>query len=229
MTFATVIALGLQPYRISQEDKLWAARAAQFEGHDPADTLWTWTQRHTLPAFRRRYPQLHELIKAHSQPVNPIWRRTGSKCRPGGSYHGTDHCSEGRLQRRDQAASLSFSQTRPDVQAAVQAWAEGRLPNPVDKAVDFAAPGVAQSFMRRNPGSRLVKQAGNWFIATSESLRWPSGRVRMQPASGVQRILPARSGKPGAWIVPALVLGSAGTLMATLFYVAWKRRPGRSR
>ena len=226
MSFATVITPDLPPYRISAEDKLWAARAAQYEGHDPTDTLWTWTQRHALPAFRRRYPELHQLIKAHSQPVNPIWRRDGSKCRPGAPYHGTDHCSETRLRRRDTAASLSFSQIRPHVQAAVNAWAEGRAPNPVDKSVDFAAPNVAQSFLNRHRGARLVKQAGNWFIATEASLRWPPGYVRMQPATGVQRLLPPRSGKPAtSWGVPPLVLGSAGALMATLFYMAWRNRP----
>ncbi len=226
--YATIVTPTLPPYRITSDDRLWAARAAQFEGHDAADTLWTWTQRHALPNYRRRYPQLKDLIRAHSQPVNPIWQRTGTKCRPGGQYAGTDHCTEGRLRRRDAAAALPFDAVRPDVQHAVAAWAEGRLPNPVPKSVDFAAPGVAQSFLRRVPGSQLVKQAGNWFISTTESQGWQPGHVSMRPATGAARIMgplfDARAKAGGGVLVPALVLTGAVAITGSLFYIAWKRR-----
>ena len=53
------------------------------------------------------------------------------------------------------------------------------MPNPVPKSVDFAAPSVAQSFLNRTSGSRLLKQAGNWFIGTSTSLGWPNGHVQI--------------------------------------------------
>ena len=56
-------------YQITPVDVLWAARAAEGEGHDAGDTLWTWTQRFALPNFRRRYRTLTELIQAHSQPT----------------------------------------------------------------------------------------------------------------------------------------------------------------
>lgn len=176
-----IVVPGLPDYRITSDDKLWAARAAQFEGgHDPVDVLWTWTQRFALPNFRRRYTRLYELIQAHSQPVNPIWRRDGSKCRPGGQYAGTDHCTSSKLTRRDRAATIGFSELDADVQAAVNAWASGQAPNPVPKSVDFAAPSVARSFLGRNAGSRLMKQAGNWFIATGTSLAWPDDHVRIE-------------------------------------------------
>lgn len=223
--YATIVTPGLAPYRITSDDVLWAGRAAQFEGgHDPADVLWTWTQRYALPAFRRRYSSLKDLIRAHSQPVNPIWQRTGDRCRPGGRYHGTDHCAERRLAARDRAASAPFDSLRPEIQERVTAWAEGRLPNTVPKSVDFAAPSVAQSFMNRNPGSRLVKQAGNWFIATTTSQRWSNDHVQLQPPSGLARGARQVFGaKPGRTWVPIVVMGGAVALTASLVYIGYRR------
>ena len=212
---AIVKVPGLPDYVITDEDKLWAARAAHWEGGDDAgDTLWTWTQRHALPNYRRRYPKLASLIQAHSQPVNPIWRRDGARCRPGGSHHGTDDCAERRLRNRDTAASMAFSQVRPEVQAKVNAWASGTLPNPAPRAVDFAAPKVARSFLNRVAGSELLKQAGNWFVGTRESLTWPDNFVRMVPSGSAARI--------GARIGPAVVVGLV--LVGALGIVWWNRR-----
>jgi hypothetical protein len=195
VAYGTIVTPGLAPYRITSDDRLWAARAAHFEGgHDPADVLWTWTQRYALPNFRRRYGSLRELIQAHSQPVNPIWRRDGSKCRPGAPYHGTDHCAERRLANRDRAARMPFSELRPEVQQKVTAWAKGQLSNPVPTSVDFAAPGVSQSFLGRNPGSQLVKQAGNWFIATAQSRGWAPDHVQIVPSSGLALAVPIVGG-----------------------------------
>lgn len=182
-------------YQITPTDVLWAARAADGEGGDAADTLWTWTQRYALPNFRRRYPTLTALIQAHSQPVNPIWRRDGSRCRPGGRDHGTDRCSEARLRRRDEHATKPFSAIDPRVQEKVLKWAKGQLPNPVPKSIDFANPPVTQSYLNRNPTARLIKQAGNWFVSDFGSENWPAdqvtihagGRVAGPSAGGVLR------------------------------------------
>jgi hypothetical protein len=208
----------LPPYRITGDDRLWAARAAHFEGgHDPADTLWTWTQRFALPARRRIHGTLSGLIKAHSQPVNPIWRRDGSKCRPGGSHHNHDYCAERRLVNRDRAATMSFSETRPEVQQKVNAWANGQLPNPVPRSVDFAAPNVTRSFLGRNPGSRLLKEAGNWFVGTRTSLGWPDGHVTISPGTA--------AGSDLAKAIAIPVVGGALVLVAAGFaYWAWRRQ-----
>jgi hypothetical protein len=177
------------------------ARAVHYEGgEDPADVIWTYTQRYMLPAMRERFATLSALIQAHSQPVNPIWRRDGSKCRPGGAYFGTEHCSESRLARRDEAATMPWADARPEVRMRVEAWARGKLPNPVPRAVDFADPTVARAFLERHPDAVLVKQAGNWFIATAESRQWPPDYVRM----GASYALPllfgvAVLGLLGAW------------------------------
>jgi len=214
VAYGTIVAPGLPPYRITAEDRLWAARASDNEGGlDPSDTLWTWTQRYSLPAFRRRYDTLAKLIKAHSQPVNPIWRRDGSKCVPGSRYYGTDRCSERRLARRDRAARMSFSETKPEVQRKVDAWAKGQLPNPVPRAVDFADEPTTRAFLSRTPGSRLLKRAGNWVVGTRESLGWSSNHVRITPGAG-----------PDVLGVALPVAGGAFLLAAAGFaFWAWHR------
>ena len=132
-------------YQISPEDVLWSARAARCEGGGEAGevaTLWTWTARFALPAFRRRYPTLASLVRAHSQPVNPIWQRTGSKCVSGGQYHGTDYCSSAKLANRDECASRAWSTINPLLRQKVERWARAELPNPVPTSVDFASSSI---------------------------------------------------------------------------------------
>jgi hypothetical protein len=129
-------------YQITPEDVLWAARAARCEGggeEGEVATLWTWTARFALPTFRRRYATLASLIQAHSQPVNPIWRRTGSKCEPGGQFHGSRYCTPEKLSRREECAIRTWPTISPLLRQKVEKWARAELPNPLPTAVDFAS------------------------------------------------------------------------------------------
>jgi len=150
-------------YQITPDDVLWAARAARCEGggeQGEAATLWTWTARFALPSYRRRYGTLMDLVRAHSQPVNPIWQRTGSKCVQGGQYHGTAHCDEAKLSNREECARRSWSSVSPLLRQKVEKWARAELPNPVPTAVDFASSsiGTQQGDIEvarfRRPGAR---------------------------------------------------------------------------
>jgi hypothetical protein len=71
----------------------------------------------------------------------------------------------------------------------VTAWFDGKLPNPVPKAVEFADASVSQSFLDRTPGSVVVKRAGNWYIATPDSLRWSDNFVRMLGSTALPILL----------------------------------------
>ena len=190
-------------YQITEEDVLWAARAAQCEGGGEAShkaTLWTWTARFTLPNYRRRFRTLASLIRAHSQPVNPIWTRTGSKCAPGGRYHGTDYCSASKLRRREACASRAWDSIAPGIREAVTKWATAKLPNPVPKAVDFASSSIGHSaddieIARFSvPGARH----SNVFYSESASRSRPAnfvtihqdGRVAGPTIAGVIRAAP---------------------------------------
>lgn len=143
-------------YQITEEDRLWAARAVACEGgglDGQLAALWTWAARFTLPNFRSRYGTLAALIRAHSQPVNPKWTATGSMCGPGGQYAGSStYCSASQLQRRALCAGRSWSAIPAATRDIVDKWVAADLPNPVPRAVDFAS-------------SSLGKQSGDVEVA----------------------------------------------------------------
>lgn len=196
-------------YTLTEQDKLWAARMARYEGGSPDDVLWTMTQYYARPAVHQRYSTFTEAIQAYSQPINPKWRRDGLFCRPGGEYHDRDNCAERRLAVRDTAARISWGELPQEIRDAVSEWFSGRMPNPVPKAVDFAAPNVSESFLSRNPGAHVVKRLDNWYIAAYESPGWPDGWVTMSP------------GVPWMAVGLAVLLGGVGA------YAVSRRRLGR--
>lgn len=171
-------------YGLSEGDLVWLGRAADAEGGDPADTIWTWLQRLTLPNFRRM--TLSELVQGHSQAVSPAWMEDGTFCRPGGQYAGTDYCSPARLTRRATNRAKSPSDWRASTQQAIAALRAGRLANPVPRSVDFAAPSVADPYLERHPDARVVaRRNGGVYIAYPESLRWPDGYVQLEGGLGL--------------------------------------------
>ena len=167
-------------YQITPDDVLWLARSVQFEAGNYAATAWTYAQRMAMSRSR----SLKGMVQAHSQPINPIWRRDGSKCRPGGTYHGRDECSESRLTARDRAASLPWSQVRPGVREVIVKFVTGQLPNPVPRAANFANAPVTQGYLSRNPESRVILRDGNWYITEERTNDWPDDFVTITGSSG---------------------------------------------
>ena len=97
-------------YVPSDEDIIWAAVALYGETrghHSEAEwgrILWTWMNRFMLHVPRPRvWPTLADLIKHHSQPVNPKWRLGGSRC-PVETASG--NCTGPRLRWRRKMADL---------------------------------------------------------------------------------------------------------------------------
>lgn len=206
------ITAGNWSYVLSSADKLWAARMAQYEGGDVAATLWTMTQAYAQPAIHRAYGTFASFIQAYSQPINPIWRLGGSRC-PTASSDSTDPCFTARLERRERAARMAFSETDLAVQEAVTDWDAGVLHNPVPKAVDFADDRVGQNFIDSHAGSRAVLRAGgNVYIATRSSLQWPDAWVTM--------------GATGLGLVAIIAIGVVGGVGAYYLHRRWKMRRG---
>ncbi len=195
-------------YQITDDDVLWLARSAQYEGGtNTAAVIWTYAQRLSLPSVRSRYSTLASLVRAHSQPVNPKWSRTGEFCAPGGRYHGTEHCSENRLKRRDEAQTIPWESISERVRDLVVRFARADLPNPVPRSVEFAAGDLSREdtvtgYLSRNPGARVVLRAGNWFIATAQSLLWPEDQVIVEYDGKVSRI----DGKSMFWMFGVLAV-----------------------
>lgn len=195
-------------YELTESDLLWLARMAHWEGgEDPRDTIWTMAQAYAQPQKHNAYPTFGAFLQAYSQPINPAWTRDGVFCRPGGRFYGRDECSETRLARRDRARSATWGELDPDVVNVVHAFAEGRVSNPVPRAVEFANQPVSESFLARNPGAEVVKRAGNWFIATATSKAWPEGWVTVTGGGGGSWLL----GVVGAALAAAV--GGIGVYM----------------
>jgi hypothetical protein len=173
-------------YGITDEDYLWLGRAAEGEGGDPRATIWTWIQRFAgLQNFRDRFSTLTALVRAHSQPVNPLWAEGGAKCGPGGSHEGTDSCAPSRLVRRARITAMDPADFNSAVKAALGDLRSAQLYNPVPRAVDFAERAVAESFVARTPGSYIsVCLGSNCHVITKESESWPDGWVRLTNGGG---------------------------------------------
>lgn len=215
-------------YRMTPEDLLWLARSVQHEAGNHEATAWTYAQ---LLAMRRG-SSLKSLVQAHSQPINPIWRRDGSKCRPGGSYHGRDECSERRLAVRDQAASMPWSEIRPAVRDVIVKFATARLQNPVPRAANFANAPVTTRYLLRHPSSAIVLRDGNWYITESQTNSWPVDFVTIEDdgrVAGPSLAGRARAATTVPVYVPGLALLGGGAAFAWWAYSKSKAPKSRIR
>ncbi len=186
---ATILA-GRYRYELTPDDVLWLARAGACEaGGRPGAiraVIWTYLAR----AAMAEVSSLSSLVQRHSQPLNPIWQRTGEKCRaPDGEWYDRCYtntrgarvcpCSEAALERRERCSTLTWTQVAPVVREAVTAVLAGAVPNPVPKAVDFAA-GLSP-----RAGLELVREVdGNQFYSNRESRSWPANFVRLVGVTG---------------------------------------------
>jgi hypothetical protein len=210
------ITQGNWNYTLTPEDRLWAGRMITGEGaaSEAPAVLWTMTQLFA-PAGQQvkyghpnRFPTFTSLIRAYSQPINPIWAADGSKCRPGGDAAGTANCDTSKLARRDSIAAMPLDAMEPAKRVVLDKWFAGWLPNPVPNAIEFAAPNVSRSFLGRNPAWSALTQAGNWF------LRPP---VDLPPAV-------MNSGVPLAPVLGATFVGVGLLFAAGAAYWYYKRR-----
>lgn len=213
-------------YQVTPDDALWLARAAKYEGQsDARHTIWALAQRFVeIGGPGTRYPTFKTLIRAYAQPVNPIWMRDGSMCRPGGSWYGRcrgDYCpcEEVRLRRRDQAAADPAAETLP----IVQAWVRGEVPNEVPRATHYAAEFIVAPQLESGELPDLVRAGdGNWYATTPRSRDWPRNYVTISGTGEGAR----------SW---GLLLGGVASVAAIGVGVALgtgalgRRRPARRR
>jgi hypothetical protein len=173
-------------YTLTDTDRVMLAVAAKYEGGDDAgDLFWVYANRLAKRGFRNG--SMAQLISAHSQPTNPRWRRDGEFCRPGGQYHGTEHCSVEKLARRDRAAAdiagglnaLAFDDRGARIVRQLRDWEAGRVPKQIRNANNFATAAMAQNYVNRN-GGEITHRAGNWFLVDREGLSWPDDFVTIQ-------------------------------------------------
>lgn len=200
------IVAGTSRYRLTWDDLLWCARmiegecGAQASGNHGAAVLWCMASRFAAVS-RSRYREFKSLCLGYSQPINPIWRRDGEKCRVGGPYNGRRECSEQALNTRDRLANKQWSEFSEGIQDMVFNWATARVENPIPRAVHFAVPRVVNNGILRHQANRSASQGdsgwefvwdstgrtsidgsagrGNCFVSTNTSRRWPSQYVKI--------------------------------------------------
>lgn len=202
---------------MTPNDMLWLARSTEAEGGTaPAATIWTYAQRQVAAS---RTGSLADLVRAHSQPMNPIWSSpSGSGC-----VSDPPKCTPAILAHRLAAQSKPWSNIASGVREKVVCFATGLLPNPVPGAVDFAAPATAQSWLTRNAGGRVVLQAGNWYVATAPSSRWPANQVTINYDG---RVAGASTLATGVGVVAVAAVVTGGALLALGL---WKRSRAQGR
>ena len=169
---------GSWTYTFTPEDRLWTARMLAGEGPagDSAAVLWTMAQLFSPAGQSAKYSGPHHfrswksLIQAYSQPINPIWRRDGSKCRPGGSHAGTEACAVHRLDARDRYATMPYTGVAPEKRAILERWLEGKVPNPVPGAYEFAHHSVLSAERIARLGLVARSSSGNVFLGSATGL-----------------------------------------------------------
>lgn len=192
-------------YKLSSGDVMWLARAADSEGGEPDDVIWAYLQRLALPNFRNR--TMSWLVQNHAQSINPAWLEDGAFCRPGGAAASLDSCASALLRRRATNRAKGWPDLKPATQQAITRLLEGRLPNRIPRAVDFATRSVSEAFIGRNPGAFILLCRGNCFIVTRESTPWPDDFVRVTPDSAKDLLVPALIGAAGVAGLGLLVWG----------------------
>jgi len=156
---------------LDESDRLWAARAILGEGDENPSFevmsayLWAIMRRSLMGAKRWRY---RNMWLAFAQPINPDWREDGKFCRVGGKYHGTEHCSPGKLARRKRIASTPWDEIPLTIRETVERFSQGALPKPEielalgpgsNRLTNWASwPGVEHAYPW---GTRI---AGEWFF-----------------------------------------------------------------
>lgn len=169
-------------YPITGEDKVWMGRMVIGEAGrsgwenpskliDGAAVLWSVATRWvTRPEFQSW--SFTRLMRAFSQPINPIWETAQSS----GCQRRPSMCTSTHLSRRAQIRSTSWSALPPQVQDLVDRFIKGRVTNPVPGYNNFAAAGHISSSKLASSELPPMTVGGNTFIRDPGSL---VGNVRI--------------------------------------------------
>jgi hypothetical protein len=121
--------------------------------------IWAMAQRSYWSPTWNKYP-IAKMCYAFSQPINPIWREGGKMCSGEQLEKHPNACSEKKLAKRAQFASLKWKNLCGPCRKGVIDWLEGRLPNPVPGAVGWLAP----SEWRKEKGELVDKiRSSNFY------------------------------------------------------------------
>ena len=130
---------GNRPYRLTNDDLLWLARATEGESSSREGrqaVIWAIAQNHMLRGPNPpRISSFAELIRRYCQPVNPRWDDpSDQKC-----IEHPARCTPAHIARRRRIASMRWGEIDPEVRELVTLFSRGQLENTVPEMVDWAA------------------------------------------------------------------------------------------
>jgi hypothetical protein len=160
-------------YTLTEEDKLWLARACagecgeKFDGPDCyAAVCWSMMNRYLLATVQDNWQTFTQLLRAFCQPINPKWARGGAKC-PTESYDKSDPCYVGKLDRRARMASLPWEKIDLNIRNLVESFAAGNILIP-DKVLELPAWRISNWAAYRVDSSKRagddINIGDNWFF-----------------------------------------------------------------
>lgn len=183
------------PRRITVDDALQMAKMIDGEtwgtpsAEDARAMLWAIAARSGM----WRFPSwtLADLIRGYSQPINPAWTRTGTKCKKyyaaGFSGDIPDSCSTKRVDRREQNIKMGWSDTALVARTAVLEFAAGKTSNPVVGMVGWFGKGMWKK--REGNGANASDHmlagdtiGGNVYVELShnpDTTTWKADHVRV--------------------------------------------------
>lgn len=183
--------------RITVAQAIWMAKMIDGETwgkpttEDASAMLWTLIQRSAIWNFKSW--DLKRLIQGYSQPINPIWTRTGNRCREFYTDDFTgeipEQCSEKRVSRREANIAKDWADTAEIARYGVLEFAAGRTQNPIVGGVGWYAPGLWRSMEEKGANATHdrvfhTEVDGNIYFAMSknpDTTSWDGFEVTVVP------------------------------------------------
>ena len=229
---------------LTMDDALWTARAVHGEASSNAAgranehraIVSVWLRRWAKVNDRRikggeapLWPSFTDLVRAHSQPVNPRWSDDPRTAEVDGDLARANpsRATPAQLARRQRIQSLDWESIPLPVRRIVLALLSGADPLTARPAIDFAAPTLWERYgarwstreerERTLPGAVRAKDAARSSPRGDEYIRVPDvdrgGNVFITDRTGRAGREPYVSGEGAApSIVKALILGVLGVV-----------------
>jgi len=163
-------------YTLTDEDILWLAKSLWGENGDnvtreeASAVAWTmWYRFIRWPGHK--WASFTELVRAFSQPTNPIWLDPqGAKCQQYPQY-----CKDSHISRRRKIQGASWDQIPESARRYAILFAEGRLPDVLGPHyIDFASTPKAKATGRGIGGNYFLRDdqtSFNWLPGGSSAIR----------------------------------------------------------
>jgi hypothetical protein len=218
-------------YSLTEEDKLWLARAIAGETGEtprglegPASVAWAMINRFLLSPAQSNWPRFTDLLRAFCQPINPKWALGGSKC-PDASPDKADPCYSGKLARREHIASLTWAEIHADIRSLVESFAAGQvfLPDKVLEMPHWRLSNWAAFHVDSSKRHEEINLGDNIFFEDLNLIGCEVHVVQSDTAPAPE-CFPVSRGVGGGWTTlntlgVVLALGAAGIAA----YLAWAR------